>query len=288
MTLDSRYRMLEFEGVTAATPNEPEVEEALGHRASVTTTRNCLRQADQLMQRMELESLVITRGRDGMVAFERDAKPENIPIFGSDQVVDVTGAGDTVIATFTASLAAGADCQTAARLANLAGGTGGDEAGHGDRVGKGAAGRDRPIRGGTRVSGESKIHTRQSLADQVEHWREQGETIILANGGFDLLHVGHVRYLRGAKALGGKLVVAVNSDSSLRELKGPGRPLMPAEERAEILAALEDADAIVIFDEPDVRALIRELHPDIHAKGTDYTPRQCARARRSAGLRRPG
>src|SRR5580700_9112414 len=100
------------------------------------------------------------------------------------------------------------------------------------------------------MSVEPKIHTRQSLAELVQRWCEQGETIILANGGFDLLHVGHVRYLRGAKALGGKLIVAVNSDGSLRELKGPGRPLMPAAERAEILAALEDVDAIVIFDEP--------------------------------------
>ncbi len=117
----------------------------------------------------------------------------------------------------------------------------------------------------------AKIHTRESLSALVKSWREQAETIILANGGFDLLHVGHVRYLRGAKALGGKLVVALNSDSSLRTLKGPGRPLMAAHERAEILAALEDVDAIVIFDERDVRALIREIHPDVHAKGTDYT-----------------
>jgi len=117
----------------------------------------------------------------------------------------------------------------------------------------------------------NKLHTRESLADQVQGWRGQGEAIILANGGFDLLHVGHVRYLRAAKALGGKLIVAVNSDKSLRELKGQGRPLMPAEERAEILAALEDVDAIIIFDERDVRALIRELRPDVHAKGTDYT-----------------
>ncbi len=121
------------------------------------------------------------------------------------------------------------------------------------------------------MSAIAKIHTRESLSALVRRWREQGEIIILANGGFDLLHVGHVRYLHGAKALDGKLVVAVNSDSSLRTLKGPGRPLMPAGERAEILAALEDVDAIVIFDEPDVRALIREIHPDVHAKGTDYT-----------------
>ena len=121
VTLDSRYRMLEFTGVTAATPNEPEVEEALGIRIG-HDDQKLLAVGAELMQRMGLESLVITRGRDGMVAFERDAEPESIPIFGSDQVVDVTGAGDTVIATFTAALAAGADARAAARLANLAGG----------------------------------------------------------------------------------------------------------------------------------------------------------------------
>ncbi len=121
VTLDSRYRMLEFTGVTAATPNEPEVEEALGVRIGHDDQKVLTVGAD-LMERMGLESLVITRGRDGMVAFDRDAEPENIAIFGSDQVVDVTGAGDTVIAAFTASLVAGADARTAARLANLAGG----------------------------------------------------------------------------------------------------------------------------------------------------------------------
>ncbi|MGH9549992.1 MAG: adenylyltransferase/cytidyltransferase family protein [Terriglobales bacterium] len=102
-------------------------------------------------------------------------------------------------------------------------------------------------------------------------WRQAGESIILANGAFDLLHVGHVRYLHAAKALGGRLIVAVNSDESLRALKGEGRPLMPAEERAEILAALADVDAVLIFPEPDVRAIIRELRPNVQAKGTDYT-----------------
>lgn len=119
--------------------------------------------------------------------------------------------------------------------------------------------------------GNDKILGRDQLPKRVEQWRRAGERIILANGNFDLLHVGHVRYLRGAKELGGKLVVAVNSDESVRGLKGEGRPIMPAEERAEILAALADVDAVVIFAEPDVRALIREIRPDIQAKGTDYT-----------------
>jgi rfaE bifunctional protein nucleotidyltransferase chain/domain len=105
----------------------------------------------------------------------------------------------------------------------------------------------------------------------VAEWRESGETITLANGCFDLLHVGHVRYLHAAKQLGGRLIVAVNSDESVRALKGAGRPLMPAEERAEILAALADVYEVIIFPEPDVRALIQEIRPDIQAKGTDYT-----------------
>jgi rfaE bifunctional protein nucleotidyltransferase chain/domain len=116
-----------------------------------------------------------------------------------------------------------------------------------------------------------KIVGREELRERVEQWRRAGERITLANGNFDLLHVGHVRYLRGAKALGGKLVVAINSDESVRALKGHGRPVTPAEERAEIVAALADVDAVVIFSELDVRALIREIHPDIQAKGTDYT-----------------
>lgn len=116
-----------------------------------------------------------------------------------------------------------------------------------------------------------KILSREELRRRVAAWRHAGERITLANGAFDLLHVGHVRYLRGAKALGDKLVVAINSDQSVRALKGEGRPIMPAEERAEIVAALADVDAVVIFPEPDVRAIIREIRPDVQAKGTDYT-----------------
>jgi D-glycero-beta-D-manno-heptose 1-phosphate adenylyltransferase len=117
---------------------------------------------------------------------------------------------------------------------------------------------------------DGKIVDRKVLRKRVEEWRRAGERIVLANGNFDLLHVGHVRYLRGAKELGGKLIVAINSDESVRELKGDGRPLIPAEERAEIVASLADVDAVVIFPELDVRALIREIQPDIQAKGTDY------------------
>ncbi len=118
---------------------------------------------------------------------------------------------------------------------------------------------------------QQKIVSRDGLQQRVADWRRAGDRVTLANGCFDLLHVGHVRYLHAARDLGGKLVVAVNSDESVRALKGEGRPLIPAAERAEILAALADVDAVVVFTERDVRALIREIRPDFHAKGTDYT-----------------
>lgn len=126
---------------------------------------------------------------------------------------------------------------------------------------------------GTGRKMQSKVLRRRALRAQVARWRRKGERIILTNGCFDVFHVGHVRYLRGAKALGGRVIVAVNSDAGVRRLKGAGRPAMPARERAEMLAALECVDAVVIFPEPDARALVRALRPDIHAKGTDYTAR---------------
>ena len=121
------------------------------------------------------------------------------------------------------------------------------------------------------MSLQEKLLSRDELRARVSAWRRAGERVTLANGNFDLLHVGHVRYLRGAKALGGRLVVAINSDESVRALKGEGRPIMPENERAEIVAALAAVDAVVIFSELDVRAIIREIRPDVQAKGTDYT-----------------
>ncbi len=120
---------------------------------------------------------------------------------------------------------------------------------------------------------DKKIFSRQELKKQVAAWRAAGDSIVLTNGCFDLLHVGHVRSLRAAKELAprARIIVGLNSDASVRVLKGEGRPRTPESERAELLAALSDVDAVVIFSEPDARALIREIRPDIHAKGTDYT-----------------
>jgi rfaE bifunctional protein nucleotidyltransferase chain/domain len=111
----------------------------------------------------------------------------------------------------------------------------------------------------------------EEAARRVEAWRAQGKRIVLANGCFDLLHVGHIRYLQGARSLGDILLVGLNSDASVRRHKGPGRPLMPASERAELVGALAGVDAVVVFDEDRADQLIARLRPDIHAKGTDYS-----------------
>jgi len=115
------------------------------------------------------------------------------------------------------------------------------------------------------------ILSREDLADRIAAARESGARIVLANGCFDVLHVGHVRYLAGARELGDILVVGINSDEQVAIQKGPGRPVLPAIERAEIVAALESVTYVTIFDEPTVEQLLLTLKPDVHAKGTDYT-----------------
>lgn len=117
----------------------------------------------------------------------------------------------------------------------------------------------------------SKLKNLDELSNIVKKWREKGKKIVFANGCFDILHVGHIRYLKEAKELGDLLIVAINSDSSAKKLKGDGRPVTPENERAEIVAAIEYVDYVIIFNEPNVSNLLLTLTPDIHAKGTDYT-----------------
>jgi len=120
-------------------------------------------------------------------------------------------------------------------------------------------------------SAQSKIHSREFVCVAVEKLRRQGKRVVLANGCFDTLHVGHIRYLSGAKGEGDVLVVAVNADSSVRGLKGPGRPVLDEQARAQLVGSLRDVDFVLLFSEPNVESLLEELLPDVHAKGTDYT-----------------
>jgi D-glycero-beta-D-manno-heptose 1-phosphate adenylyltransferase len=116
-----------------------------------------------------------------------------------------------------------------------------------------------------------QILTLDEVVERIKKERQGGKTVVLANGCFDLLHVGHIRYLAAAKELGDILVVGINSDRQARALKGDGRPFMPESERAELVAAIRDVDVVTVFDEPTVEGLIRAIRPDVHAKGTDYT-----------------
>ena len=118
----------------------------------------------------------------------------------------------------------------------------------------------------------SKIVSRDVLRQELTEHKRQGRRVVLANGCFDTLHVGHIRYLEGARREGDILVVGVNADSSVCNLKGPGRPFLDENARAQVVAALRSVDYVVLFTEPNVEALLEELHPDVHAKGTDYTP----------------
>ncbi|HTQ95718.1 MAG TPA: adenylyltransferase/cytidyltransferase family protein [Candidatus Acidoferrum sp.] len=120
-------------------------------------------------------------------------------------------------------------------------------------------------------SAQSKIQPREFVRNAIQKLQRQGKRVVLANGCFDTLHVGHIRYLSGAKREGDVLVVAVNGDSSVSGLKGPGRPILDERARAQLVAALRDVDFVVLFSEPNVEGLLEELRPDVHAKGTDYT-----------------
>ena len=260
LTLDSRYRLLEFRdaGITAATPNEPELEAAYHSRVGTDAAK-----LEDLGQRalrdLGLQALVVTRGKDGMALFERSRVPRNIPIYGSDAPVDVTGAGDTVIAVFTLALAAGASYLEAAHLANYAGGIVVMKRRTATVTQRGT---EPPLCARTprrsaehRMDTREKIVSREGLHGVLDEHRRSSRKIVFANGVFDLLHVGHVRYLQAARAEGDLLVVGINSDSSTRKLKGPGRPILTERARAALVAALRSVNYVVIFDELDVNSL---------------------------------
>ena len=269
VTVDSRFDLLRFRGMTAVTPNEPEVEAALG--VTIGRDRAKLESAGHaVLAKLGCQAVLVTRGSHGMALFEPGQPTVHIPIHGNDEVADVTGAGDTVIATFTLALAAGATPAEASRLANYAGGGRGDEARHRHRLVVRADGGDP---GGRRAVREasSRVGSLEAVRERVEAARREGRTVALANGCCDVLHVGHVRYLEGARAEADVLVVGVNGDDSVRRLKGADRPVMPSGDRALLVAALRSTDHVVVFEEDDVENLLLTLRPDVHCKGTDYT-----------------
>ncbi len=258
----SRYR-----GATLITPNFGEFEAVVG---SCTDEQDVARRAEALRRGLDLQALLVTRSEKGMSLFRAGDEPLHQPTHARE-VYDVTGAGDTVIATLAASLAAGTGLAEAMQLANLAAGVVVGKLGtatlSADELRR-ASLAHAPLRRG--VSDE------EALAALLEQARAAGERIVMTNGCFDILHAGHVAYLSQARALGDRLIVAVNDDASVRRLKGAERPVNRVAMRMAVLAGLESVDWVLPFAEDTPARLIERLLPDVLVKGGDYRPQDIA------------
>ncbi len=257
----TRYR-----GATTITPNLRELELAAGMSLDPTDPHAVAAAARPLIAAAGLSSMVVTLSEYGMLVVPAEGAP--IPVPASRRAVfDVTGAGDTAIAVLTLSLAAKATLHIAARLANAAAGVSVGQVG---AVAVDADG----IRGELTAAPDTKVLTGAELAARAASWRIAGKRIVFTNGCYDLLHAGHLSLLHGAARLGDVLVLAINSDASVRRLKGPERPLVPQVERAALLAALACVDAVTVFDEDTPLAVIEAVRPDVLVKGADYNADQ--------------
>jgi D-beta-D-heptose 7-phosphate kinase / D-beta-D-heptose 1-phosphate adenosyltransferase len=257
----SRYR-----GATTVTPNLRELELAAGVSLDPTHTDSVVAAARPLIAAAQLASMVVTLSEHGMLVVPAEGPPVAVPA-SRRAVFDVTGAGDTAIAVLTLSLAAKASLPDAARLANAAAGVSVGQ------VGAVAVDAD-SIRSELTASPDAKVLSRAALATRAASWRIAGKKIVFTNGCYDLLHAGHLSLLHGAARLGDVLVLAINSDASVRRLKGPERPLVPQSERAALLAALACVDAVTVFDEDTPLETIEAVRPHILVKGADYKAEQ--------------
>lgn len=254
-----------YRGATVLTPNRLEAERASGR---VLDDAADVEAAGQwLCEQSQAEAVLVTRGPEGMSLIAPARAPLHI-LSKAREVYDSTGAGDTVIAAFTMAMLSGLDLPEAAMLANTAAGV---------VVGKMGTAVVTPAELRAACALETapewhKILPRDELLRAVRQHRQAGERIVFTNGCFDLLHVGHMRYLQQARALGDRLVLGLNDDASVRRLKGDRRPLIPQAERASVLAALACVDYVTIFSEDTPLALIECLRPDVLVKGGDYTP----------------
>ncbi len=255
-----------YRGASLLTPNLREFEAVAGPCGG--DERELARRGLALAEDLQLDALLVTRGEQGITLL-RTGQPELHLPARAREVFDVTGAGDTVIAVLSAALVAGEDLPHAVALANIAAGI---------AVGKfgtvavsGPELRREVLR---ELGTERGVVNREQLRLVVEDARAHNERIVMTNGCFDIIHAGHVVCLEQAAALGDRLIVAVNSDESVRRLKGKGRPVNPLERRMAVLAGLEAIDWVVPFEEDTPEDLLRTLRPDVLAKGGDYAPEQ--------------
>ncbi len=256
-----------YRGAYLLTPNLSEFEAVAG---KVADEEDLVKKALKMIADYELTALLVTRSEEGMSLIRPGMEPVHLPT-RAREVYDVTGAGDTVIAAVAACLATGLSLQAACEIANTAAGI---------VVGKLGTSTASPEEINEELSGQHNklggVVTQQELLNIVRQLKSRGKRIVMTNGCFDLLHQGHVDYLQQARDLGDVLIVAVNSDSSVKQLKGPSRPIVPEENRMALLAALSCVDLVVPFDEETPQRLISEVLPDILVKGGDYKVEEIA------------
>ncbi len=256
-----------YKGASALTPNKKETAEACG--IAMHETEALLQAAKQLKENLGLDFLAVTRGEEG-ISFIDAHHIEHIPATAK-KVFDVSGAGDTVIATLAAGLVHGLTAHDALQLANIA------AAIVVGKVGTIPVTQAELLKALASEDGQSqadKICDKTQLAAIVKQWKENHQKISFTNGCFDLLHAGHVTYLEAAKKTGDKLILGLNTDRSVSALKGPTRPVIHEQDRARVLAALAAVDAVILFDEDTPLQLIDAIRPDIIVKGDDYTEDQ--------------
>lgn len=252
-----------YHGCSAITPNRLEAGLAAGQ--TIRTTADALATGSQLREQLDLEAAIITLDKDGMALVHRDGRRQVFPT-RPRQVYDITGAGDMVLSMLAMTLAAGAEYETAIRLANIAGGL------EVEKIGVATVTRDEILRDLLRTgrTGWQKVLSLDQLKHEIESRRRLGQRIAFTNGCFDVLHAGHVDYLYEARAQADCLVVGLNSDAGVRALKGAGRPVQSEDARALVMAGLEAVDFITIFDQETPGELIHALRPDVLVKGADY------------------
>ncbi len=258
--VDSDYS--KFSGATLITPNRKETSYAVGFE--IETIADAEKASLQLQEQLKLDTVVITLDTEG--AYLRTNELAKQLAILPRTVYDVTGAGDMMLAMLAVSLAAGQDAETALQLANIASGL------EVEKFGVATVSVDEIVNEiiSTHKGKTGKIHDADELVKHLDYHRQQKETIVFTNGCFDVLHRGHIEYLRFCKDQGDIVVLGLNSDSSVRQLKGPDRPVNNQHDRAAVLAAMESIDYITIFDEPDPLNLIQQVRPDILVKGADW------------------
>lgn len=252
-----------YAGASCVTPNASEFEAIAGHSPSCRAEMET--RAIGLCDEYKLERLLVTRGGKGMALFEKGVPPLYIKAIGKE-LIDVSGAGDTVIAVLTACRSLGLAWDEAVEWANKAAGVVVSKAGT-SPITKGEF--DALLEPGR---GSPKIVSLERLLDIIAVWRRSKDSIVFTNGCFDLLHKGHVRLINEAAAQGDRLIVGLNTDDSVRRLKGLGRPVQDEQSRTLLVAALENVDAVILFDDDTPLELIRTIMPDVLVKGSDYAP----------------